>query len=189
MLQYGFVVNAIREVGSSISQNNKGLRVNQRIQAGSVRLIDTDGTQLGIKAIAEALGIARTKGLDLIEIAPQANPPVCKILDFSKYLYEQERKQREARKKQKAGLLKEVRFSPVIGSHDLEVKVRHVEEFLRARDKVRLTVLFRGRQMQHRDLGMNILKRIQERLMAIASTEGHPIMDRNRLHITLIPKH
>lgn len=165
------------------------MRTNQRISAQSVRLIDSDGTQLGIRPIAEALAAARTKGMDLIEIAPQANPPVCKILDYSKYLYEKERKDREARKKQKAGLLKEVRLSPVIGTHDLAVKLKHVEEFLKAHDKVRITVVFRGRQNQHKDLGMNLLKDVQARLAAAATVEQSPTMDHNRLYMTLTPKH
>ena len=127
--------------------------------------------------------------MDLIEIAPQANPPVCKILDYSKYLYEKERKERESRKKQKAGLLKEVRFSPVIGTHDLDVKLKHVEEFLKAHDKVRITVVFRGRQNQHKDLGMNLLKDVQARLNAVAAVEQAPTTDHNRLYMTLTPKH
>ena len=148
-----------------------------------------DGTQVGIKPIAEALALARQRGKDLIEIAPQANPPVCKILDYSKYRYEQEKKVRESRRKQKAGLLKEVRFKPHIGAHDLDVKLRHITEFITAHDKVRLTVVFRGREMQHRDLGMKLLDSIKERLNAIASVEQAPMPDRNRLVMTLIPKH
>ena len=127
--------------------------------------------------------------MDLIEIAPQANPPVCKILDYSKFRYEQEKKVRESRKKQKAGLLKEVRFKPHIGAHDLDVKIKHIGEFLAAHDKVRITVIFRGREMQHRDLGMKLLGTIQERLAAVSSVEQAPVPDRNRLIMTLIPKH
>ena len=153
-----------------------------------MRLIDTDGTQLGIKPIAEALSIAKSKSMDLVEIAAQANPPVCKILEFSKFLYDQEKKERSARKKQKTGLLKEIRFSPVIGAHDLDVKLRHAEEFLKERDKVRMTVVFRGRQMQHRDLGMKLLQQIQEKLQAWAVVEQAPLPDRNRLVMTLAPK-
>jgi translation initiation factor IF-3 len=152
-------------------------------------LIDNEGTQLGIKSTPEALSLARSRGLDLVEVAPNANPPVCKLLDFAKFKYEQEKKEREARKNQKAGILKEVRFSPVIGAHDLDVKVRHIQEFLKARDKVRVTVFFRGRQMQHQDLGLNLLKSIQERLAEIASVEQQPLKDRNRLFMTLTPKH
>lgn len=152
-------------------------------------MIDTDGTQLGIKPIAEAITIAKSKNLDLVEIAAQATPPVCKILEYSKFLYDQEKKERSARRKQKTGLLKEIRFSPVIGAHDLDVKLRHAEEFLKERDKVRLTVVFRGRQMQHRDLGMKLLMSVQEKLGAIAVVEQAPAPDRNRLVMTLAPKH
>lgn len=164
-------------------------RVNNRITAHQVRVIDTDGTQLGIKTVNEAVAIARSKGMDLIEIAAQANPPVCKILDFSKYRYEQDKKTRESRRKQKAGLLKEIRFKPHIGAHDLDVKVRQIEEFIKEHDKVRLTVIFRGREMQHKDLGMKLLDNIRERLEAVAVVEQAPASDRNRLVMTLIPKH
>jgi len=157
--------------------------------ANHVRVIDTDGTQLGIKPLSEAIAAARGRGLDLIEIAPQASPPVCKILDFSKYRYEQEKKARESRKKQKAGFLKEVRFRPRIGVHDLEVKIRQIGEFIAEHDKVRLTVIFRGREMMHKDLGLKLLSLVQERLSGVASVEQAPTPDRNRLIMTLIPKH
>ena len=152
-------------------------------------MIDTDGTQLGIKNLAEAIAAAKARGLDLIEIAPMAVPPVCKILDFSKFRYEQEKKAREARKRQKAGLLKEVRFKPRIGAHDLDHKVEQIKEFIEEHDKVRLTVIFRGREMQHRDLGMKLLMDIKERLAAVAMVEQAPIPDSNRLVMTLVPKH
>jgi translation initiation factor IF-3 len=148
-----------------------------------------DGTQVGIKPLSEALALARQRGKDLIEIAPQASPPVCKILDYPKYRYEQEKKVRESRRKQKAGMLKEVRFKPHIGVHDLDTKLKHITEFITAHDKVRLTVVFRGREMQHRDLGMKLLDMIRERLNAIATVEQAPMPDRNRLVMTLIPKH
>ena len=154
-----------------------------------VRLIDSDGTQLGVKALSDALGIARQRGMDLIEIAPQANPPVCKILDFSKFRYEQEKKAREARKKQKAGMLKEVRFRPNIGSHDLDVKLKHIQEFLAQHDKVRVTVVFRGRENAHKDLGVKLLKELEVKLAAVASVEGNMMGERNRIMITFIPKH
>jgi translation initiation factor IF-3 len=133
--------------------------------------------------------MSRQRGLDLIEIAPQANPPVCKILDYSKFKYEQDKKARESRKNQKAGLLKEVRFKPHIGTHDLDVKIKHISEFIAAHDKVRITVVFRGREMQHRDLGMKLLDSIKERLAETAMVEQAPIPDRNRLVMTLIPRH
>ena len=163
-------------------------RINSSIRAATVRLIDADGSQIGVRPIGEALAMARAKGLDLVEIAATATPPVCKILAYSKYKYEQEKKEREARKKQKAGLLKELRFRPNIGQHDLDVKVRQIEEFIDAHDKVRITVVFRGREMQHRDLGFKLLMSIQEKLAAKAAVEQAPMPDRNRLVMTLIPK-
>lgn len=164
-------------------------RINNRIAANQVRLIDVDGTQIGVKPLSDALAMSRQRGLDLVEIAPQANPPVCKILDYSKFKYELEKKNRETRKKAKAGLLKEVRFKPHIGAHDLDVKIKHIGEFIAAHDKVRITVVFRGREMQHRDLGMKLLKTIEERLESTAVVEQAPMPDRNRLVMTLIPKH
>lgn len=154
-----------------------------------MRLIDSDGTQIGVRPVTEALAIARQRGMDLIEIAPMANPPVCKILDYSKYRYEQEKKTREAKRNQKAGLLKEVRFKPHIGAHDLDVKIKHISEFIAAHDKVRITVVFRGREMQHKDIGMKLLDTIKERMAQTAIVEQAPLSDRNRLVMTLIPKH
>ncbi|MEK7388151.1 MAG: translation initiation factor IF-3 [Elusimicrobiota bacterium] len=169
--------------------NRDHTRVNGLIRAAMVRLIDSDGSQVGVKSITEALALARTRGLDLVEVAAAANPPVCKILPYSKYKYEQDKKERESRKRQKAGLLKELRFRPNIGQHDLDVKVRQIEEFIGAHDKVRITVVFRGREMQHRDLGFKLLMTIQERLVEKAAVEQAPMPDRNRLVMTLVPKH
>lgn len=163
-------------------------RINEQIRVPQIRLIGDTGEQLGIKTPAEGLALARAKGLDLVEVAPMAQPPVCKMLLFSKFKYEQEKKEREARKHQKSGLLKEVRFSPVIGSHDLEVKIKHAEEFLKEHDKVRFTVVFRGRQNQHKDLGFQLLKSVETRLAALASVEQQPTPDRNRLSMTLAPR-
>ncbi|PIR19672.1 MAG: translation initiation factor IF-3 [Elusimicrobia bacterium CG11_big_fil_rev_8_21_14_0_20_64_6] len=158
------------------------------IRSATVRLIDSDGSQVGVKPIAEALALAKMRGLDLVEVAAQATPPVCKVLPYSKYKYEQDKKEKESRKKQKAGLLKELRFRPNIGIHDLDVKVRQIEEFIDAHDKVRITVVFRGREMQHRDLGFKLLMSIQQRLVEKAAVEQAPMPDRNRLVMTLIPK-
>lgn len=162
--------------------------VNTRINAKMVRLIDADGTQIGIRPLSEALALARTRGLDLVEIAAQANPPVCKVLDFSKFLYEQEKQQREARKKHKAGLLKEVRLRPNIGQHDLDIKMKQVKEFLGERDKVRLTVVFRGRENQHKELGISMLHRLADSLKELAAAEGHVQTMGNRSMLTLVPR-
>jgi len=169
-------------------QKKSGNRVNNEIRSPQVRLIDTDGAQLGVKSIAEALFIAKGKQLDLVEVAPQAAPPVCRILAYSKFKYEQEKKERESRKHQKSGMLKEVRFSPVIGLHDLDVKLKHAEEFLKANDKVRFTVIFRGRQNQHQDIGQKLLTSIKERFAVIAMVESDFSKERNRLSITLAPR-
>ncbi|MBI5625052.1 MAG: translation initiation factor IF-3 [Elusimicrobia bacterium] len=165
------------------------LRLNARIQASQVRLVDSDGTMLGIKHLSEALAMARERKLDLIEIAPQANPPVCKILDYSKFKYEQEKKVRESRKHQKAGLLKEIQLRPNIGAHDLDFKLKHAIEFITNHDKVRITIVFRGREMQHQDIGAKLLEAITEKLIAIAVPEAPPQRERNRMMLTLVPKH
>jgi len=150
--------------------------------------VDVDGTMLGVKPIQEALGLARERGLDLVEIAPQARPPVCKVLDYSKYLYEQDKKQRDARKKQRSSVLKELRIKPRIASHDLETKVRHMEEFLGKGDKVRLTVVFHGRENQHRDLGRNLIEQLRVRFEPTATVDGGIQTQGNRMSITLAPK-
>lgn len=153
-----------------------------------MRLIDSDGTMLGIKPIQEALLTARSKGFDLVEIAPQAKPPVCKVLDYSKHLYDLEKKKRLDRKKQKAGMLKEIRFKTRIGTHDLDTKVNHAKEFLQKKDKVRLTVIFRGRENKHKDLGRELLMSIKEKLTDLAVPEGNMQTTGNRMSWTFSPK-
>ncbi|MBI4656992.1 MAG: translation initiation factor IF-3 [Elusimicrobia bacterium] len=168
--------------------NNRRVRVNRQISAQSVRVITTDGTMIGIKSIFDALNMARNAGLDLVEIAPQANPPVCKIMDFSKYLYERDKQERENRKKQKMSMLKEIRINPRIASHDLQTKIRHIEEFLKDQNKVRVTVVFHGREMQHRDIGENILNSVRNSLAEYGTAEGRFQMMGNRMSITFGPK-
>ena len=163
-------------------------RANHNIAAKTVRLIDVDGTQVGVRPISEAMALARTRGKDLVEIVAKANPPVCKVLDLSKYLYEQEKKKRETRKKQKAGMLKEIRFRPNIALHDLDFKMKRIKGFLAEHDKVRVTIVFRGRENQHKDRGRKMLDRISENLLPVASVEGTISSLGNRMMITLIPK-
>lgn len=168
--------------------NNKPrVRINRYITAPQVRLIDMHGTMLGVKPLAEAVHMARSANLDLVEISPQAQPPVCKVMDFNKYLYEKEKQERENRKKQKSGQVKEIRFKPRIGSHDLETKVKHMAEFLKAHNKVRVTVMFRGRENQHRDIGAEILKSIEKNLSGVGILEGRPQLIGNRMSIMLAP--
>lgn len=163
-------------------------RVNNRITAPQVRLIDADGTQVGLRPTAEALKLARSKNLDLVEIAPDAKPPVCKVLDFTKFKYDLDKKRKETKKKAKAGILKEIRLRPNIGEHDLDTKLRHALKFLKERDKVRFTVVFRGRQNAHKDLGRDLLMKVAEKLAEFATPEAAPRTDRNRMNMMMIPK-
>ncbi len=151
-------------------------------------MIDEDGTQLGVKNLDEALRTAQDRGKDLVEVAPQANPPVCKVVDFSKYRYEKEKQKKEARKHTKGGQVKEIRFRPRIGDHDFETKYRQVRKFLGDRDKVRVTVMFRGREMEHQDLGRGIIDRLKENLGELATVESNPMMFGNRMILMLAPQ-
>jgi translation initiation factor IF-3 len=153
-----------------------------------VRLIDSDGSQVGIVKTSEALSMAQVKSLDLVEISPQANPPVCKIINFSKFRYEVEKKEKEAKKKQKTVQVKEVRIRPRIGEHDLEVKIKHAREFIEDGNKVQLTAMFSGREMQHKELGIKIVDKIKEALSDIAETEGKSSSMGTRIFLTLAPK-
>ena len=151
-------------------------------------MIDEDGTMVGIKTIGEAVALAQSRGKDLVEIVPQSVPPVCKVIDFSKFRYEQDKKEREARKKQKESQLKEVRVRPRIGEHDLAIKLKHAREFLLANDKVQITVMFMGREMQHRELGMALINKIKASLADISDVEHSPSLFGNRLFLNLMPK-
>lgn len=162
--------------------------MNHQIRAQQVRLIDEDGTQLGVKNLDEALRTAQDRGKDLVEVAPQANPPVCKVVDFSKYRYEKEKQKKEARKHAKGGQVKEVRFRPRIGEHDFDTKFRQIQKFLAGRDKVRITVMFRGREMEHQELGRKIVERLKENLGEAATVESAPMMFGNRMILMLAPQ-
>ncbi|MDR2251420.1 MAG: translation initiation factor IF-3 [Endomicrobium sp.] len=162
--------------------------MNQFIRVPEVRLVDSDGTMVGIVKTSEALAKAQGKGLDLVEISPQANPPVCKIVNFSKFKYEMDKKEKEAKKKQKISHLKEIRIKPRIGEHDLEVKIKHAREFIAAGDKVQLTAMFSGREMQHKDLGIKIMDKIKESLVDVAEPEGRISSMGTRVFMTLVPQ-
>jgi translation initiation factor IF-3 len=137
----------------------KFIRINDKIRVPEVRLIGPEGDQLGVVTIQKALELANQHELDLVEVAAQANPPVCRIIDFSKYKYDQEKREREAKKHQKQGRLKEIRLKPNIDEHDYQTKVKQVAMFLQKKDKVKISLFFRGRQMEHMDLGRKILDR------------------------------
>lgn len=147
-----------------------------------------DGTQLGVKPIDEALRLASDRGSDLVEIAPTATPPVCKILDFSKFRYEREKQRKEARKHTKGGHVKEIRFRPKISPHDLDTKIRAMQKFLGNRDKVRVSVIFHGREMEHRDLGLKLIDKVKEQVAELGAIEAEPSLLGNRLIVMLAPK-
>ncbi len=168
---------------------NKRTRVNKYINAANVRLVGADGAMIGVKSNFEALNLAKEAGLDLVEISPQADPPVCKIMDFSKYLYDKGKQKRDNKKKQKVGMLKEIRMHPRIAEHDLNTKVKHVEKFLKAQNKVRVTVVFHGRENQHRDLGMEILENVKESLSEVGTVDGKTNYVGNRISLIFTPKH
>ncbi len=162
-------------------------RVNNRIRAPQVRLIDENGAQLGIVQLREALTLAEQRGLDLMEVAPNAVPPVCRIVDYGKFRYEQTKKDREARKNQKQAELKEVRLKPKTDDHDLEVKAKQARKFLLGGDKVKFTVRFRGREIFHPDIGREMLEQMAEDLRDVAIVEQRPLMEGRALSFLLAP--
>ena len=166
--------------------DNKGMRVNEQIRVREVRLIDDEGEQKGIVPTIEALRMAKERDLDLGEVSPNANPPVCKILNFGKYKFEQEKKLRDSKKNQKVLKLKEIRMQPKIGSGDLDTKAKHVQEFLNAGDKVKVTIRFRGRELAHTELGFDVLKEVEKRLTEGSyAIEKAPAMEGRFMSMTL----
>ncbi len=163
------------------------LRTNEAIRVREVRLVGSDGQQLGIVPTLEALKMAQDQGIDLVEVAPQAKPPVCKILDYGKFKFEQEKNNRESRKKQKLLKLKEVRMQPKIEIHDLEFKTKHVKEFLEAGSKVKVTIRFRGRELAHTELGKVVLDRILDMLDTPYVLDKRPAMEGRFMSMILSP--
>ncbi len=154
----------------------KKLRVNENIRAKEVRLVGEKGEQLGIMPLKQALETARKHNLDLVEVAATAEPPVCRLLDYGKYKYEQEKREREARRSQRVSLLRQVRLRPKIDNHDFEAKTRLVKKLLGEGDKVRVVVIFRGREITHPEIGWRLLQRMLEALNEVASAESQPAM-------------
>ena len=166
---------------------NERTRVNQQIRISPVRVVDSDGEQIGILPIERALEIAEEKGLDLVEVAPNARPPVCRIMDYGKFRYEEQRKAREARKKQHHVQLKEVKMRPGIEDHDFDFKLRHARRFLEEGNKVKVTMMFRGRQMAHPELGREVLDRLSQELSEQGKVESHPSMEGRSMTMVLAP--
>ena len=166
----------------------EGPRVNGSIRAPKVRCIDPDGNQLGVLDTRDALVKAEDFGLDLVEVQPNADPPVCKILDYGKYKYEAQKRANEARKKQKIIEVKEIKFRPNIDEHDYQVKMRNVNKFLSSGDKVKVTLRFRGREMAHQELGANVLARVRDETEEIAKVEAMPKMEGRQMVMVLAPR-
>lgn len=162
--------------------------MNREITARSIRLVGADGEMVGVVSLRDALLAAEDAGLDLVEIAPQAEPPVCKILDYGKYKYEAQKKAAEARKKQKIIEIKELKLRPNIDDHDYDVKMRAARRFLEEGDKVKMTMRFRGREMAHQDLGMNVLIRVRDQFEDIAKVEQMPRMEGRMMVMVIAPR-
>ena len=162
--------------------------MNEQIRVREVRVISETGEQLGILPLREALALAQERNLDLVEVAPTAQPPVCRLMDYGKFRYEQSRREREARKRQKTMDVKELRMSPKIDEHDLMVKFRSAERFLKDGDKVKFTVRFRGREIVHRDLARVRLEELAERLSSVGVVERPPRLEGRAMIMILAPK-
>ena len=162
--------------------------VNDGIRAREVRLISSNGDQLGVKSKREALQIAEQENLDLVLVAPKAKPPVAKVMDYGKYRFELQKKQREARKKQKTVNVKEVRLSPTIDTNDFNTKMKNARKFLAKGDKVKVSIRFRGRAITHKDIGREVLSRVAEETKDVASVESKAKMDGRSMFLMLAPK-
>lgn len=163
-------------------------RINERIRVPQVRVIGDDGEQFGVMDTREAIRTARDRGMDLVEVAPNADPPVCKIIDFGKFQYEQKKKANEAKKKQVVITVKEVKFRPGTDAHDYSYRMKHAREWLQEGDKVKATIWFRGREMTHRELGARILEQLEKDLADISEVEMRPRMEGNQMFTIFGPK-
>jgi len=165
-----------------------GPRVNEDIDVPKVRLIGADGENIGVVTVREAIGYAEDAGLDLVEISPNAEPPVCKILDYGKFKYEAQKKKNEAKKKQKVIDVKEIKLRPNIDDHDYDVKMRNMRRFLSDGDKVKVTLRYRGREMAHQELGVDVLNRVKSDTDAIAKVEQEAKMEGRQMVMIIVPK-
>jgi len=179
----------VKNCGGGIPiSKEKEVQINEEIRAKEVRLIAPNGEQIGIVPIKEALRIAQDYNLDLVNVAPQAKPPVCRIMDYGKFKFEQSKKEKEARKKQKVINVKEVRFSPTIEDHDFNTKLRHVVNFLQKGDKVKCTIRFKGRQITHAEIGQSLMERVIEGTKEVGVVEKKPAIEGRNMIMILAPK-
>ena len=164
------------------------MRTNERIRVREIRVIDEEGTQLGVMTPGAAIGIAEERGLDLVEVAPNGKPPVCRIMDYGKYRYQMKRKAHEARKHQKSITVKEVKFRPNTDQHDYDFKKNHALRFLKDGNKVKATVFFRGREITHANLGEKLIFRLAGDLAELGDVEGRPRLEGRMMHVIIAPK-
>lgn len=176
---------AIRAEVTAIT--DKRVRVNEQIRISPIRLIDEEGNQVGIVSLDDARERATSNGLDMVEVAPEARPPVVKLMDFGKFKYEEARAAREARRKQHTIQVKEVKFRPGIEEHDYDFKLRHARRFLEEGNKVKLTMMFRGRQVTHPEIGLEVLKRVTADLQDLAKVEQHPSFEGRQMSMVVSP--
>lgn len=167
---------------------NDGPRVNREIDARSIRLVGADGEMIGVVSLREGLIMAEEAGLDLVEVSPNAEPPVCKILDYGKFKYEAQKKKNEAKKKQRVIEVKEIKLRPNIDDNDYDVKMRNMRKFLEEGDKVKVTLRFRGRELAHQDLGMKVLERVRDDLEGLGKIEQIPKMEGRQMVMVIAPK-
>jgi|FLOH01.1.fsa_nt_gi translation initiation factor IF-3 len=173
---------------ASQAPTRKGPRINDMIDAASIRLVGADGEMIGVVSVTEGIELALQSGLDLVEVSPNAEPPVCKVLDYGKYKYEEQKKRNEARKKQRIVEVKEIKMRPGIDVHDYEVKMRNANRFLGHGDKVKFTIRFRGREMAHQGLGMDVLNRIRTELEDEIKVEQFPRIEGRLMVMIVAPK-
>jgi translation initiation factor IF-3 len=182
------IVTIARRPHNAPPQRDTGPRINDRIRSPEIRLIGADGENVGVVTPARAMVMAAEAGLDLVEISPNAEPPVCKIMDFGKFKYEQQKKEAEARKKQKIIEIKEIKFRPGTDTHDYDVKMRSVMKFLEEGDKVKVTLRFRGREMAHQDLGLELLRRVEADVGDAGKIESMPRLEGRQMVMMIGPK-
>ncbi|MQT12920.1 translation initiation factor IF-3 [Segnochrobactrum spirostomi] len=166
----------------------EGPRINHEIRIPQVQLIDAEGNNHGSIATSEAIAMAEAAGLDLVEIAPNSIPPVCKILDYGRFKYQSQKKAAEARKKQKTVEVKEIKMRPNIDTHDYDVKMRAIQRFFEEGDKVKVTLRFRGREMAHQEIGMKLLERVRDETLEIAKVEAEPKLEGRQMIMVLAPR-
>ena len=178
----------IRRPRSLEAPTRKGPRINEEILVPNVRLVDENGEMVGVVSAGEGLEMAKDAGLDLVEISPNADPPVCKILDFGKYKFEEQKKRHEQRKKQKIIAVKEIKMRPSIDVHDYDVKIRNARRFIDDGDKVKVTIRFRGRELAHQQLGMKVLERMRDDMEEVSKVEQTPQMEGRMMTMVIASK-